>query len=105
MAISLDEARAKVKDSQWTPVEPIGEGGGGTVFLCIESRLRRDLNDVGLAIRQSTLSGATAEIKDPKSVLPNLLGHLLVAARRHGGVSARAMHFRWSRPAQEAPCQ
>ena len=96
MAISLDEARAKLKDSQWTPVESVGEGGGGTVFLCANTELVKDLNNVGWRIVQATLSRIEdrrsghqgPQFMDDKAVFPSFLGHVLRAARTHDDISA-----------------
>ena len=54
MTITLDQARTKLTGSPWSPVELIGEGGGGAVFLCASTSIGQDLDAYGSLLMNTT---------------------------------------------------
>ena len=104
MRISLDDAQRILSGSSWTVIEALGEGGGGTVFLCVHTGLVKDLRAVGLQIMDAVDLRKTARgggfpdpgFEDKTAVAPAFLGHLLHAIRGGHGLSAVKI------PSQEA---
>jgi serine/threonine protein kinase len=96
MATSVIEGRRVLEGSRWNVIEVLGEGGGGTVFLCVDTGLVKDLGEVGLQIMDATAGRMTAQhggfgdpgFKDERCTAPSFLGHLLRAVRAGSGLAA-----------------
>jgi len=93
MTITLDQARTKLTGSPWSPVELIGEGGGGAVFLCARTSIGQDLDAYGSLLMNTTANHLGSgrfgpQPADPKAVIPGLVGRLLLAAHTRSGIAA-----------------